>query len=223
MREYDNICVKRFVYFNLYVIKGKTGDILIDTGFIGIKRSLKKWLDNFNIRLVILTHAHVDHVWNACSIKEWYGCDIAIGKSDIVNLDNSLIKSKALFKKYEWWTKLMNLGMKMFKFRDFDIDMMLRDKQVINRYGIKLKIVSLPGHTTGAIGVLYNNYLFLGDALVYRGKYPSLAFQNQDTDLAYETLKKIININPEMIFLGHDHEFVMTNDIRNELINFSFK
>ena len=117
----------------------------------------------------------------------------------------------------------MNLGMKMFKFRDFDIDMMLRDKQVINRYGIKLKIVSLPGHTTGAIGVLYNNYLFLGDALVYRGKYPSLAFQNQDTDLAYETLKKIININPEMIFLGHDHEFVMTNDIRNELINFSFK
>ena len=64
MREYDNIYVKRFVYFNLYVIKGKTGDILIDTGFIGIKRSLKKWLDKFNIRLVILTHAHVDHVWN---------------------------------------------------------------------------------------------------------------------------------------------------------------
>ena len=64
-QQIDNIYIKRFLYFNLYVIKGKNGDILIDTGFIGIKRPLKRWLNQFNIKLVILTHAHVDHTWNA--------------------------------------------------------------------------------------------------------------------------------------------------------------
>ena len=39
---YDNIYMKKFIYFNLYIIKGNDGDILIDTGFIGIRRNLKK-------------------------------------------------------------------------------------------------------------------------------------------------------------------------------------
>ena len=60
----DNIHIKRIGYFNLYLIKGNDGDILIDTGFICIKKLLKKWLDNHNLKLIILTHAHVDHIWN---------------------------------------------------------------------------------------------------------------------------------------------------------------
>ena len=91
---YDNIHMKRFNYFNLYVIKGYDGDILIDTGFIGIKKDLKKWLDNFNIKLVILTHAHVDHTWNAAYIQKLYNCDIAIATNDLGNIDNSNIQSK---------------------------------------------------------------------------------------------------------------------------------
>ena len=122
MREYDNIYVKRFVYFNLYVIKGKTGDILIDTGFIGMKRKLKRWLDNFNIKLVILTHAHVDHIWNVSYIKELYNCEIAISKDDVINIDNRKIKSEPAKKCYTKWTKLMNWGMKKFIPKKFDID-----------------------------------------------------------------------------------------------------
>ena len=41
MKKIDNIYIKRIGYFNLYVIKGKDGDILIDTGFICMKRIIK--------------------------------------------------------------------------------------------------------------------------------------------------------------------------------------
>ena len=92
-KQIENIYIKRFCYFNLYVIKGKNGDILIDTGFIGMKRNLKKWLYQFNIKLVILTHAHVDHIWNASYVKELYNCKIAISENDIDNIDNTKIKS----------------------------------------------------------------------------------------------------------------------------------
>lgn len=203
-KNIENIHIKKINYCNLYVIKGKSGDILIDTGFIGRKKYLKKWLDKFNIKLIILTHAHVDHVWNAAYIKKQYHCQIAIGSQDIENLDNSKINSKPSKKCHRLWTKLMNYGMKKFIPNNFDVDMFLRENQIIKRYGIELKITSLPGHTNGSIGIIYKNYLFAGDALVYRRRKPQIAFQNQNNEAAKTTYKKILNISPEMIFVGHD-------------------
>ena len=76
--------------------------------------------------------------------------------------------------------------------------------QIINRYGINLKIISLPGHTNGSIGIQYKNYLFAGDALVYRKKHPEIAYQNQDNKEAIRSYNKILDLSPEMIFIGHD-------------------
>lgn len=211
MRKYENIYVKRFLYFNVYVIKGKNGDILIDTGFIGIKRPLKKWLSQFNIKLVILTHAHVDHIWNVAYLKELYGCDVAIGIDDIVNIDNSNIKSKPTSKRSSLWCKFMNFGMRRLSAKDFDIDMKLRDNQIIRRYGLELKIISLPGHTNGSIGILYKNYLFVGDALVNRWNGVEIAFQNQDCEEALLSYERIMELSPDIIFLGHDREIICDN------------
>lgn len=203
---YENIYMKRFLYFNIYVIRGVDGDILIDTGFIGIKKELKKYLDNFNIKLVILTHAHVDHIWNTAYLKELYNCEVAMGANDLINLDNTNIKPIPSKKRHNLWTKLMNFGMRIFKQSEFKVDIKLKNNQTINKYGIDLKIISLPGHTNGSIGILYKNYLFAGDALVYRSKYPEIAYQNQNNDKAKKSYNKILKINPKIIFIGHDKE-----------------
>lgn len=200
------VYTKRFLYFNLYVIKGNDGDILIDTGFICMKRRIKRWLDNFNIKLVVLTHAHVDHIWNASYIKKIYNCEIAISEKDVINIDNSIIHSKPSNKKHRIWTKIMNLGMKKFNAPEFKVDMYLKDNQIIDKYGIELKTISLPGHTIGSMGFLYNKFLFAGDALVNRKKQPQIAYQNQDNEKAIMSYKKILDLNPDIVFLGHDKE-----------------
>ena len=202
--QIENIYIKRFLYFNLYVIKGKNGDILIDTGFIGLRKSLKKWLDKFNIKLIILTHAHVDHIWNASYLKKVYNCQIALGKKDIENIDNTRIQSIPSKKIYTQWTKLMNFGMRKFVPENFDIDVYLKDNQIIKRYGLNLKIISLPGHTSGSIGILYKNYLFAGDALVNRKRHPEIAYQNQNNQEAINSYQKILNLSPQIVFVGHD-------------------
>ena len=208
-KQFGNIYVKRFCYFNVYVIKGKNGDVLIDTGFIGIKRNLKKWLDNFNIKLVILTHAHVDHTWNVAYIKELYNCKIAISEKDLENIDNTKIHSYPAKKRYANWTKLMNWGMQKFIPPKFEVDYLLKDNQVIRRFGLRLKIISLSGHTTGSIGILYKNHLFAGDALVNRNKIPEVAYQNQNNKIAKETYQKIKELSPRIIFVGHDKEITI--------------
>ena len=197
--------MKKFGYFNLYVIKGIDGDILIDTGFIGIKKGLKRWLDKFNIKLVILTHAHVDHTWNVDYIKELYGCSVAIGSYDVCNI-GKYIKSSPSKKRYKTWTKLMHFGMKKFIQKKFDVDYVFNDGDVFEKYGIRLEIVHLPGHTNGSIGILYDKYLFCGDALVNRKRKVEIAYQNEDNIAAEKSILKIMDIKPEIIFVGHDRE-----------------
>ena len=204
MKKFDNVYVKRFGYFNVYVIKGIDGDVLIDTGFIGIKKSLKKWLDNFDIKLIILTHAHVDHIWNVAYLKELYNCDVAIGSMDIENLDNTKIITTPYNNRHRRWTNIMTWGMKKFKQKTFDIDYALNDNQIINKFGLKMQIISLPGHTKGAIGILYDNYLFCGDALVNRKKkFVELAYQNQDNDKAKYSALKILKYKRLFIPIPH--------------------
>lgn len=209
--QIENIYAKRFFYFNLYVIKGSDGDILIDTGFLCMKRKIKRWLDKFNIKLIILTHAHVDHTWNTNYIKKLYNCEVAFSKRDLENIDNTKIKTEPLDKKYNAWTNFMKFGMKHCKPRMYDIDYYLEEDEMINKYGLDLKVISLEGHTTGSIGILYKDYLFAGDALVNRKNKPSIAYQNQNTSKAYETYNKIKEIKPKVIFVGHDKKIECSN------------
>lgn len=200
----ENIYHKRYTYFNIYVIKGIDGDILIDTGFIFMRKSLVKWLDRFNIKLIILTHAHVDHIWNAKFLQDRYKCKIAMCEDDIVNIDNSKIKSKPVNKKHVVATAMMQWGMKHFKAEKFKVDIKLKDNDELNVYGLKLKIVSLKGHTNGLIGIQYKDYLFAGDALVNRRPKAELAYQNQDNDAAVKSAERIKKIHPKIIFIGHE-------------------
>ena len=204
-KKYGNVVMKRFYYFNLYIIKGKNGDILIDTGFICMKKRVKKWLDNFNIKLIIITHVHVDHTWNIKYIKDLYNCEVAIGINDKKNIDNSKIDSIAKSIRHQRWTNIMNWGMNKFIPNEYEIDYYLKNNEIINKYGIKLKIISLKGHTTGSIGIKYKDYLFAGDALVNRGSKVSIAFQNQHPLDAVKSIKKILKEKPEIVFVGHDN------------------
>ena len=205
-RNFDNIYSKRFGYFNLHVIKGEDGDVLIDTGFIFMKNKIKRWLSKFDIKMVILTHGHVDHIWNANYIKDLYDCKIAMSEVEVSNINNSKATSQPMKKKYVKWTKLMNFGMKKFNPKDIDVDVLLHNNQIIDKYGLNLKIIDLPGHTIGSIGVLYKNYLFVGDSMVNRKKCPGVAYQNQSNAAAVMSYDKIVNMNPKIVFVGHDRE-----------------
>ena len=202
--QVGKIYKKRIYYFNLYVVKGNDGDILIDTGFLCMKRKLKRWLDKFNIKLILLTHAHVDHIWNVSYIKKLYNCEVAISNLDVKNIDNSIINSKPSNEKHRSYTKLMNFGMRKFIAKDFKVDYLLNDNDIIDKFNLKIKVISLPGHTDGSVGYLFNNNIFCGDVLVNRKNYVEIAYQNQDNDLARNSVMKLFDLKPNNIYIGHD-------------------
>ena len=134
-----------------------------------------------------------------------------MGKNDIENIDNRNIKSTPSKNKHKGWTKLMNYGMRKCIPNHYDIDLKLNNNQIIKKYGLELKIISLPGHTNGSIGIIYKDYLFAGDALVNRKKHPQLAYQNQNNNEALNSYHKITELSPKIIFIGHDKKITIDN------------
>ena len=53
-----------------YILRGRQGDLLIDTGLPQTFRAMRRWMDGFDVRYVLLTYAHPDHDWNAAKLQK---------------------------------------------------------------------------------------------------------------------------------------------------------
>ena len=105
-----------------YVIKGQRGDLLIDTGLFQIWRGLSKWLEQYSIRYVMLTHAHADHDWNVAKLQKG-GAKILLSERDKTLRRNFLSQRvkptmpKYTFRNYTQW-----VNGSLFKSPHYDAD-----------------------------------------------------------------------------------------------------
>lgn len=187
---------------NCYVIKGVDGDILIDTGLKKYRDYIEMWLMNYNIKLIILTHGHIDHIQNALYFSKLYNCKIAMSKYDV-----GLAKNNRIHTLYNIipMPKLAFLAMTSAtrkKCEPFKVDIFLESDCDFSACGIKMHIVGLEGHTRGSIGVLYNNDLYAGDAVINLNglKQDFVAESPKRAKITYE---KICNMNVNRILCGH--------------------
>jgi len=63
------------------------------------------------------------------------------------------------------------------------------------------RVVHLPGHTLGQVGLFREGVLLAGDALRGRGLPPR--FINEDHALARRTVRKILELGVKRVYLGH--------------------
>lgn len=74
---------------NCFVLRGENGDILIDTGIPDYRNEIEVWLHNYNVRLIVLTHGHVDHTGNAGYFAELLSAKTAMSADDVSLAENS--------------------------------------------------------------------------------------------------------------------------------------
>ena len=98
---------------------------------------------------------------------------------------------------------LIKNDLKHGKVESFEPKVFLQGGDTLDEYGVKAKIVWLPGHTKGSIGIAVGNSdLFVGDALmniIYPTK--SLLFGNQSDML--ESVDKINSYKSTTVHFGH--------------------
>ncbi|MBP1560946.1 MAG: MBL fold metallo-hydrolase [Oscillospiraceae bacterium] len=188
---------------NCYVIRGAAGDILIDTGIPKYRDEIETWLQNYNVKLIALTHGHNDHIGNAAYFSKLYGAEIAICAHDLKLSENNLLHkvySVGVVGKAVWAAsqKLMSE-----KAEPFEAGILLEDGMDIGgSLGINCKAVRLDGHTRGSFGFLCGDDLYAGDAAV-NFVYPSFPVMCESPKAARASLEKIKSISPKRIFFGH--------------------
>jgi hydroxyacylglutathione hydrolase len=165
-----------FFSVNTYLLKTETGCFLIDAGIAKKRTQLEKALRDVgckpgDLKLIIVTHGHLDHVGNAAYLKDTFGAKIAMHRGDC-----GMVESGNMFEDTRGgiMVGLVSFFMKVFGFSDYERftpDMLLEDSQNLAALGLEAIIVHIPGHSKGSIGILATGGdFFCGDLLVNTGK-----------------------------------------------------
>ena len=104
-----------------------------------------------NVKYILLTHGHFDHVLGVNDMKNALGAKVYINKGDVFMLDN------------------INQIMSMFginqKVAPPEYDEFVEDGQELPLGNTKIKTIYTPGHSEGGVCYLVDDKLFSGDTL----------------------------------------------------------
>jgi glyoxylase-like metal-dependent hydrolase (beta-lactamase superfamily II) len=202
---------------NCYILKSQEGYILIDTGYARKRKELEKELEDIgiksgNLNLIVLTHQDFDHTGSAANLRNKYNTKIAMHREDskAVERGDMLWNRKGRNIVTLFILKFLLLVFRIGKFEKFTPDVYLEDGDDLSLYGLEAKVLHLPGHSKGSIGILTDeNDLLCGDLLMNFGKQPaksSLIDIKEQLEVSIERLKEF-NINT--IYPGHGPPFTL--------------
>lgn len=192
-------------HVNCYIVSEDGNAVLIDTGTAPFSESVLKKCEPYNIRLILLTHGHVDHTENAAFLSEKLGAPIAMHKSDVNMItDRSAQPMSACTKPGEML--LQNIAKDSQNGSELSVFtpmVFLDEGDSLEEYGINAKIMHLPGHTDGSIAVdVDGKHLFVGDAL-FNMRSPAVAIIYHDYEAAQKSARKITSLGDRTVYFGH--------------------
>lgn len=137
---------------NCYIIADKSSlkAAVIDPGgsFENIRDVIEE--NGFDLKYIILTHAHGDHIGAVNELKNSYNAKIAVHYLEKEILENPDYN----------YSKQLGMGA-----ISSVADVLLHDGDIFELGNLKMKILHTPGHTQGSMCILLNNIMFSGDTL----------------------------------------------------------
>ena len=217
----DYIKIIELTFVNAFLVKVNEGFILIDTGLSMHWEKLDSELIlagclSDKLKLIILTHGDFDHTGNCVKLREKYKCRIAMHKDDSFMVENGLsLKRKTRTLQAMMFSLIRKLFRKKFAFDKFMPDIYLTDGQNLNEYGFNAKVVHIPGHTKGSIGILTGDGdLFAGDTFTNRRKPEVANYIENSLDLE-NSINRLKKMDIKMIYPGHGKPFEFEQIARN--------
>jgi glyoxylase-like metal-dependent hydrolase (beta-lactamase superfamily II) len=171
----------------VYIIECDGGLILIDVGFTN--KCLKKIGDELedmgkswgDIKLVLITHAHSDHINNLTKILELTGgAEVMLGEGDRGSLKEQT---------------------------GIEADMGLEHGDIIEACG-GIEIVHVPGHSAGSLAFYFRGekVMIVGDILFEDKKgnlIPPPDKYSENVELATREINRLLDYDFEILFLSH--------------------
>lgn len=189
---------------NSYIIKEDNYGVLVDTAGKGYGNKILKACMGIKINLIILTHGHIDHIYNTHFLSDRLNAPIAIKGSDISLSQNNMLNP--VYSEGILGELVKRISEKSFRndiVEPFEPSLLLKDGDKLDKFGISAEIIDLPGHTKGSIGIdVGKTDLLVGDALMNMF-FPSLSLIYENKEEMIKSAEKIISLGNRIIHFGH--------------------
>ncbi len=200
---------------NAFLVTHGTDAVLIDTGLPDsapkIARALaRRNMGLGNLRLIVLTHGHIDHAGSAKAVADLSGAPVLAHVDEMPYLTGTppLLRPSGLFGRFFKQTGLINQPFPRVT-PDIQMD---GDDMDLSDFGLPARVLRTPGHTPGSISVLMDDgRVFAGDlaasgialgGLILRGRPKSPPFE-EDRAAVATSLDRLISLGGREFLLGH--------------------
>ncbi len=191
-----------------YLIESESGLVLVDAGVPELDKVILAYLKKIgrdDLKLIYITHAHLDHYGSAKSLSEATGAQITVQTADAGVMaagetrlgtvrDRETVSDFALPTIEEWLAVLQPT------LPDFVVE----DGDRLDEFGIDAYVVHTPGHTPGSSVLMLNDrYAFAGDLVSGTGSPHAQSTYAYDWDQLADSLAHVQSLNPDLVFAGH--------------------
>ncbi len=193
----------------VYAIQDEDGLTLIDTGLASAVPKIVKELKTISreptdIKRIIITHAHPDHIGGLPKLKELSGAQVLCGHREKPYVAGSIYAPVAPKKDLKGLLKLVPF--KPQKIVGTPVDEVLHSWETLPMVMGGLQVIDTPGHSPGAISLWQPHWrmLFCGDVVMNAPKL-RLPFAPFTADMRenIRSLQRISELEPSLICFGH--------------------
>ena len=199
---------------NCYILSQGGSAVLIDTGTAAYRDEILQKCRAANVGLILITHGHYDHTQNAAFLAGALGVPIAMHPADLPLLTdvmtNPIAAHKLMGKVLLWAIELQQkpvIGPLLSRALNNEIPpfapgIELYDGFSLEPYGVDARVIALPGHTKGSVGVATGNDLLVGDAMM-NILAPTEALHYVDKEAMQASAAKIRGYEGATVWMGH--------------------
>ncbi len=202
---------------NCYLLEGETC-VLIDGGAPNQSRAFLRRMAALGIApsrvaLIILTHAHWDHIGSARALVELTGAQVAVHGAERAIVEYGL---KGIPPGVTVWGRVFGVMLRAFlpfiRTPQTHVDIEIGDGGLsLEPYGISGTVVHVPGHSPGSVAIVVDSgEAFVGD-LAMNGLPltlgPDLPIFAQDIGRVKESWRKLLRLGIKTVVPAHGRPF----------------
>ncbi|MBT2390285.1 MBL fold metallo-hydrolase [Streptomyces sp. ISL-1] len=197
---------------NAYLLLGRH-PVVVDAGTPGsgplIRDAVaRRGIDPTDVRLIVITHGHIDHFGSAAELHRLTGAPVAGHIADLQPFRTGRVREPYL--PTGPMGRLMDRNPKLHATAEpFEPDVLVRGETSLHDFGVDARIMPTPGHTAGSISVLTDGGdLVAGDLVAnsFMGLIPGRPANppfHDDPQRNLASLREMLALNPTRLHVGH--------------------